>query len=80
METSGAPNFKKIRSAKLPGKVTSLSLRGNGNQFFIGLSNAQMYKMDFDTFEPDLLASCHHSAITSIVFPRLVSQKWLYKS
>ncbi len=69
-EISKSPNFKKIRSTKLSGKVTSVSLRGNGNQFFVGLGNAQMYKMDFETFTPTLLGSCHESAITSIAFPR----------
>ena len=72
LETTGPPNFKKIRSAKFPAQITSISLRGGGNQFFVGVSNSQMYRVDFASFEYTLLASCHGNAITSVVFPRYV--------
>lgn len=70
IETPGPPNFRKTRSTKFPGSITSIAMRGSGNQIYVGLSNSQMYLMEYDSMEFKLLVSCHGKAITSIVFPR----------
>lgn len=69
-ETSGPPNFKMLRSTKFPVGITSISLHVDGDQLFVGCSNSQMYRLDYESFEFSLLASCHGNAISSIVFPR----------
>jgi hypothetical protein len=69
-EASGAPHFKKLRSAKFPMSITSIAVLGSGNHVFVGCGNSQMYCLDYESFELSLLGSCHGHAITSIAFPR----------
>lgn len=69
-EITGAPNFKRVRSCKVPGGVTSIALRGIGSEFYVGTNLSQMYKFQFHDFSnSELIASCHFSGITDIVFP-----------
>ena len=70
VETQGPPNFRRTRSTKFPAGISSIALRGNGNQVFVGLCNSQMYVMEYHSLEFKMVASCHSNAITSIVFPR----------
>lgn len=70
IESTGAPNFRRTRATKFPAPITSIALRGSGNQVYVGLSNSQLYMMEFDTLEFKLLMSCHGKAITSVVFPK----------
>lgn len=70
-EIKGAPNFKRVRSCKVPGGVTSIALRGNGSEFYVGTSLSQMFKFQFHDFSTsEMVSSCHYSAVTDIVFPR----------
>ena len=72
-EITGAPHFKKVRSCKTPGGVTSIALRGSGSEFYVGTGLSQMLKFQFNDFSsPELISSCHYSAVTDIVFPRSV--------
>ena len=61
--------FKKLRVSKLPGAVTSIGLRGHGNQFYVGTAKGQMYQVNFEDFGSTLLSSCHYNEVTDIVFP-----------
>lgn len=61
--------FKKLRMIKLPGAVTSLALRGHGNQFFVGTNRGQMYQVNFEDFSSTLVSSCHYKEVTDVVFP-----------
>lgn len=71
VETTGAPNFKKVRSTtKLPGNVTSVILREREQRFLVGLDNSQIYRVEMDSFSVILAGTCHSTPITSIVFPR----------
>jgi len=71
-EVRGAPHFRRVRTSRVPGAITSVALRGSGNQFFVGMATAQMYQFEFADFSSTLLSSCHHSAVTDIVFPQSV--------
>ncbi|CAI9593064.1 unnamed protein product [Staurois parvus] len=57
------------RSVQLQGAVTSITLRGQGHQFFVGTSEAQIYRFNFPEFKEELIATCHSEAINDIVFP-----------
>ena len=61
--------FKKRRVTKLPGAVTSIALRGHGNQFYVGTAKGQMYQLDFEDLSNTLVSSCHYNEVTDIVFP-----------
>lgn len=65
----GAPSFKLLKSAKVVGEVTSVVLRGSGNQFFIGTDAAQLYQSTFQDFDPTLMRACHNTPVTDISFP-----------
>ena len=70
VENTGAPHFKRVRSCKVAGGITSIALRGNGSEFYVGTNLSQMFKFQFHDFSSsELIASCHHSAVTDIVFP-----------
>ena len=61
--------FKKLRVTKLPGAVTSLALRGHGNQFYAGTARGQMYQVNFEDFSHTMVSSCHYNEVTDVVFP-----------
>ncbi|KAM5135759.1 cilia- and flagella-associated protein 52 [Mantella aurantiaca] len=63
------PNYKAAKSVQLQGAVTSITLRGQGHQFFVGTSKAQIYRFNYPEFKEELVATCHSEAINDIVFP-----------
>ncbi|XP_071965572.1 cilia- and flagella-associated protein 52-like isoform X2 [Antedon mediterranea] len=63
--------FKKVKSVKIgdAGAITSIALRGNGHQFFVGTENAQTYRFNFAEFTYNLISTCHSDPVNDIVFP-----------
>ncbi|XP_028829346.1 cilia- and flagella-associated protein 52 isoform X2 [Denticeps clupeoides] len=62
-------NFKTIKKVELEGGVTSIALRGEGHQFFVGTDAAQIYRFSYTDFEPDLISTNHNSAVQDVAFP-----------
>ncbi|KAL2087100.1 hypothetical protein ACEWY4_018159 [Coilia grayii] len=62
-------NFKTIKSVQLEGGVTSVTLRGEGHQFFVGTDAAQIYRFGYTDFKPELFSTNHNSAVKSVAFP-----------
>ncbi|XP_018423807.1 PREDICTED: cilia- and flagella-associated protein 52 [Nanorana parkeri] len=62
-------NYKAAKSVQLQGAITSITLRGQGHQFFVGTSQAQIYRFNYSEFKEELIATCHSEAINDIVFP-----------
>ncbi|XP_077314728.1 cilia- and flagella-associated protein 52 [Lithobates pipiens] len=63
------PNYKGAKRVQLQGAITSITLRGQGHQFFVGTSQAQIYRFNYPEFKEELVATCHSEAINDIVFP-----------
>ncbi|KAM3922864.1 cilia- and flagella-associated protein 52 [Leptodactylus fuscus] len=63
------PNYKAVKRVKLQGAVNSITLRGQGHQFFIGTGQAQIYRFNYPEFKEEIIATCHSEAINDIVFP-----------
>ncbi|EDV27747.1 Cilia- and flagella-associated protein 52 [Trichoplax sp. H2] len=70
---SGAAFAKKKNyiknSVKVQGPVTSISLRGQGHQFFVGTERSEIYRFNLADFSNELITTCHYSAINDINFP-----------
>ncbi|XP_065132931.1 cilia- and flagella-associated protein 52 [Paramisgurnus dabryanus] len=62
-------NFKTIKSVQLEGGVTSVGLRGEGQQIFVGTEAAQIYTLGYTDFKPELIATNHNSAVKDVAFP-----------
>ncbi|NWI62204.1 CFA52 protein, partial [Todus mexicanus] len=62
-------NYKVMKEIQVHGAVTSLTLRGQGHQFFVGTNECQIYRIDYTGFKEELIAACHNDAIHDIVFP-----------
>ncbi|KAM6957115.1 cilia- and flagella-associated protein 52-like [Aplochiton taeniatus] len=62
-------NFKLLKSVQLSGGVTSVSLRGEGHQVFVGTDMAQMYRFTYPNFKEELLTTSHNSAVNDVAFP-----------
>uniref|UniRef100_A0A8C2ITY7 Cilia- and flagella-associated protein 52 n=1 Tax=Cyprinus carpio TaxID=7962 RepID=A0A8C2ITY7_CYPCA len=62
-------NFKTIKSVQLEGGVTSVTLRGDGQQFYVGTEAAQIYSLGYIDFKPELIATNHNSAVKDVAFP-----------
>ncbi|KAG1940756.1 cilia- and flagella-associated protein [Pimephales promelas] len=62
-------NFKTIKSVQLEGGVTSVALRGDGHQFFVGTEMAQIYSLSYTDFKPELIATNHNSSVKDVAFP-----------
>jgi len=64
--------IKKLsKSAKVTGtvtnsSVTSITLRGNGHQFFVGTSACNIYTFTYCDFKGTLLSTCHDSEINDM--------------
>lgn len=65
----GGDNFKKLRSVKINGEVSSLALRGVGHQFFAGTVLAQIYRFNFNDFCNEVISTCHYASVKDISFP-----------
>uniref|UniRef100_A0A671K1R5 Cilia- and flagella-associated protein 52 n=1 Tax=Sinocyclocheilus anshuiensis TaxID=1608454 RepID=A0A671K1R5_9TELE len=62
-------NFKTIKSVQLEEGVTSVTLRGDGQQFYVGTEAAQIYSLGYIDFKPELIATNHNSAVKDVAFP-----------
>ncbi|XP_068118492.1 cilia- and flagella-associated protein 52 [Hyperolius riggenbachi] len=69
MSLCKGPNYKAVKQVQLQGSVTSITLRGEGHQFFVGTAQAQIYRFNYPEFKEEVVATCHSEAINDIVFP-----------
>jgi len=62
--------FKRTKkSQKVDGPVTSVALRGQGHQFFVGTGKSHIYKFNLTEFSHELINTCHYSAVNDVAFP-----------
>ncbi|KAM7333612.1 hypothetical protein ACRRTK_006932 [Alexandromys fortis] len=64
-----SPTYKPIKKLQLQGGITSITLRGEGHQFFVGTEESHIYRVNFTDFKETLIATCHFEAVQDIVFP-----------
>ncbi|XP_058531584.1 cilia- and flagella-associated protein 52 isoform X2 [Ochotona princeps] len=64
-----SPNYKPIKKIQLQGGISSITLRGEGHQFFVGTEESHIYRVNFTDFKETLIATCHFEAVQDIVFP-----------
>ncbi|XP_072318970.1 cilia- and flagella-associated protein 52-like [Eucyclogobius newberryi] len=62
-------NFKILKQVELEKGVTSITLRKDGRQFFVGTESAQIYHFSFEDFKPELISSSHNSAVKDVAIP-----------
>ncbi|XP_054078022.1 cilia- and flagella-associated protein 52 [Rissa tridactyla] len=62
-------NYKIMKQIQVHGAVTSLTLRGQGHQVFVGTNECQIYRINYTEFKEELIAACHNEAVHDIVFP-----------
>ncbi|XP_071778668.1 cilia- and flagella-associated protein 52 [Centroberyx gerrardi] len=65
---SGA-NFKPLKEVQLEKAVTSIAMRGEGQQFFVGTEAAQIYRFSYEDLEAELVSTSHNSAVTDVAIP-----------
>lgn len=58
--------FSHIREVQLEKGVTSIAIRGEGQQFFVGTEAAQMYRFSYDNFKAELISTSHNSAVKDV--------------
>lgn len=58
--------FFYIRQVQLEKGVTSIALRGEGQQFFVGTEAAQMYRFSYEDFKADLISTSHTGAVKDV--------------
>ncbi|XP_065753335.1 cilia- and flagella-associated protein 52 isoform X1 [Phocoena phocoena] len=64
-----SPSYKPIKKIQLQGGITSITLRGEGHQFFVGTEESHIYRVNFTDFKETLIITCHFEAVEDIVFP-----------
>ncbi|XP_074486601.1 cilia- and flagella-associated protein 52 [Sebastes fasciatus] len=62
-------NFKSLKSVQLEKGVTSIAIRGEGQQFYVGTEAAQMYRFSYDNFQAELISTSHSSAVKDVAIP-----------
>ncbi|XP_028988356.1 cilia- and flagella-associated protein 52 isoform X2 [Betta splendens] len=62
-------NFKTLKEVQLEKGVTSITLRGEGQQFFVGTEAGQMYRFSYQDFTPELISTSHPSAVKDVAIP-----------
>ncbi len=60
------PFFSHFRDVQLEKGVTSISLIGEGEQFFVGTEAAQMYRFNREGFKAELVSTSHKSAVKDV--------------
>uniref|UniRef100_A0A8D0AV03 Cilia- and flagella-associated protein 52 n=1 Tax=Sander lucioperca TaxID=283035 RepID=A0A8D0AV03_SANLU len=59
-------NFKTLKKVQLEKGVTSIAIRGEGQQFFVGTEAAQMYRLSYENFKSELISTSHNSAVKDV--------------
>ncbi|XP_019113564.1 cilia- and flagella-associated protein 52 [Larimichthys crocea] len=59
-------NFKTLKEVQLEKGVTSIAIRGQGQQVFVGTEAAEMYRFSYDDFKPELISTSHSSAVKDV--------------
>ncbi|XP_030842134.1 cilia- and flagella-associated protein 52 [Strongylocentrotus purpuratus] len=74
--------FKVIKKKKIDkaGHITSLTLRGQGHQFFVGTSNSHIYRFNFSEFTYEMIRTCHYEEVNDIAFPKGCSELFVTSS
>ena len=62
---------------KVEGGATSVSVRGEGHEIFIGTSHGNVYRCALTEFKPELRTSSHSRAI-SVRLSRYLWGVWLF--
>lgn len=62
--------IKKDKTSKVEGAVTSISLRGEGHEFFVSTANSNMYRYNMADFTSTVRAVAHNSAVHDVQFPQ----------
>ncbi|XP_056227354.1 cilia- and flagella-associated protein 52 [Seriola aureovittata] len=58
--------FKTLKEVQLEKGVTSIAIRGEGQQFFVGTEAAQMYRFSHVDFKAELISTSHNSAVKDV--------------
>jgi len=65
--------FRRVQKGKtypkVDGEVTSLALRGQGHQFFVGTCNSEIHRVNYDGSVHELISTNHNKQVNDIVFP-----------
>uniref|UniRef100_A0A8C2X6V7 Cilia- and flagella-associated protein 52 n=1 Tax=Cyclopterus lumpus TaxID=8103 RepID=A0A8C2X6V7_CYCLU len=59
-------NFKTLKKVQLEKGVTSIAIRGEGQQFYVGTEAAQIYRFGYDDFKAELIYTSHNSAVKDV--------------
>ncbi|KAK2816865.1 hypothetical protein Q5P01_025056 [Channa striata] len=59
-------NFKTLKEVQLEKGVTSIAIRGEGQQFFVGTEAAQMYRFSYQDFKAELICTSHNTAVKDV--------------
>ena len=63
------PARKVVKTVKVRGGVTSLTLTRAGDHFFVGTEVSQLYLMSARDLEHELRMTCHTGRVTGVAFP-----------
>ncbi|XP_069023944.1 cilia- and flagella-associated protein 52 [Embiotoca jacksoni] len=62
-------NFRPLKEAQLEKGVTSIAIREEGRQLFVGTESAQMYRFSYDNFKAELISTSHNNAVKDVAIP-----------
>ncbi|CAH8664233.1 unnamed protein product [Schistosoma rodhaini] len=65
---------KTNKMKELLGKVTAITLRGEGHQFFVTTDKCHLYRFNYSDFSHELVKTCHNAAVNDIKFPYKYSE------
>ncbi|XP_060074864.1 cilia- and flagella-associated protein 52-like [Ylistrum balloti] len=57
--------------------VAAIALRGQGQQFFVGMTNSQIYRFNFADFSCELIKTAHNKSVTDISFSPLMNDAFM---
>ncbi|TKS67973.1 Cilia- and flagella-associated protein 52 [Collichthys lucidus] len=59
-------NFKTLKEVQLEKGVTSIAIRGQGQQVFVGTEAAETFRFSYDDFKPELISTSHSGAVKDV--------------
>eukprot|EP00051_Salpingoeca_urceolata_P031661 m.12474 g.12474 ORF g.12474 m.12474 type:complete len:611 (-) comp4265_c0_seq1:143-1975(-) len=66
--------WRTLRKCSVKGNVSSVALRGDGHEFFVGTSQSTLHRVGLAELEPSLVKISHPHAVNDVVFAPAASE------
>mmetsp|Transcript_3663 Transcript_3663/g.11489 ORF Transcript_3663/g.11489 Transcript_3663/m.11489 type:complete len:610 (-) Transcript_3663:168-1997(-) len=67
-------SWKVVRKLQVEGAVTSIGLRGDGHELYVGTDKCSVHRVTYADFAAELRSACSHGQVNDVMFPAGASE------